>query len=84
MLWILSRSHFNNDSNEKNRETSSLFMKDRDLFEPLTRERIEHDLSSENCEKIKLSPNLATHTVIKISPLRCVAVTFKRFLFIKS
>lgn len=32
MLWILSRSHFIYDSNEKNRDMSSLLNKDKDLF----------------------------------------------------
>lgn len=35
--------------------------------------------SSESCEEIKLSPNLAISAVIKISSLCYVAVTFRDF-----
>lgn len=35
--------------------------------------------SSENCEEIKLSPNLAIGAAIKMRPLRYTAVTFREF-----
>lgn len=54
-------------------------MKGRDLFEHLTDERKEHDESSENCEEIKLSPNLAIGAAIKVRPLRYSAVTSRDF-----
>lgn len=57
-------------------------MKGRDLVEHFLDERKEHDESSENCEKIKPSPDLAISAVLKISPLCYGAVTLRDFFLL--